>query len=74
MTNCITIFYRVIAAIVVTARNVTFALNGAPESSEAYESGGQILSVIQDSESSQLSQRGDKKLVCYNILLSSHNS
>ena len=59
-----------IAAIVVTARNVTFALNGAPESSEAYESGGQILSVIQDSESSQLSQTGDKKLV----LLSSHNS
>ena len=43
-------FDRVVSTVVVTARNVTYALAGAPDSSSAYESGDKILSMIKESD------------------------
>ena len=42
-------FDRVVST-VVAARNVTYALAGAPDSSSAYESGDKILSMIKESD------------------------
>ena len=41
---------RVFSVIIVTARNVTYAMYNTPDSSEAFESGRKIMSIIQDSE------------------------
>ena len=34
----------------ITARNVTYALNQVPQSSDAYEAGDRILGIIKESE------------------------
>ena len=41
--------YRVFAVVLVTARNVTYALNSAPDASQAYKSGRKLLSLILNS-------------------------
>ena len=47
----------------ITARNVTFALNGVPQSSDAYEAGERILCMIKDSdEAAALHTTGNKKV------------
>ena len=52
---------RVVSAVVVTARNVNFALSSVPQSTEAYESARKILSMINDAE--KVTYHGDKKIV-----------
>ena len=42
--------FRVVSTIMITARNVTFALNGVPQSFDAYEAGERILGMIKESE------------------------
>ena len=46
---------------IITARNITFVLNGVPQSTEAYESARKILSMIKDAE--KVTYHGDKKIV-----------
>ena len=41
---------RVFGAVLITARNVTYALNSAPDASQAYESGRKMLSLMQSSD------------------------
>ena len=45
---------RVASVMVITAKNLTYALQGSPDSSKAYESGNKILSLIKDSEAASL--------------------
>ena len=48
----------------ITARNVTFALNGVPQSSDAYEAGERILCMIKESEKAiALHATGTKKVI-----------
>ena len=54
--------YRVFAVVLVTARNVTYALNNAPDTSQAYKSGKKLLSLILNSGRDTV--QGQKKLVC----------
>ena len=54
--------YRVFAAVIITARSVTTALSRTSETSEAYESGRNVFSMIKDSNNSPLQQSEDKKL------------
>ena len=64
--NLLSIFnnlYRVFAAVIITARSVTSALSRTSETSEAYESGRNIFSMIKDSKNSPLQQSGNKKMV-----------
>ena len=57
-------FDRVVSTVVVTARNVTYALAGAPDSSSAYESGDKILSMIKESDDrAELEETGSIKMV-----------
>ena len=64
MTIILCLFCRVISVIVVTARNVTFALNATPESSAAYESSEKIWSMIKGSkEAAKLQNEGTIKKV-----------
>ena len=41
---------RVFGAVLVTGRNVTYALKSAPDASQAYESGKKMLSLMQSSD------------------------
>ena len=52
------------STIIITARNLTHALADIPDSSAAYESGDEILSIIEESkEMVQSQQNGDKQMV-----------
>ena len=52
----------------ITARNVTYALNGVPQASDAYEAGEKILCIIKESEeTAAILATGKKKVnVFYN--------
>ena len=52
-----TLFIRVVSTIIITARNLTFALNATPDSSDAYESSEKIWSMIEASEKAARLQR-----------------
>ena len=52
---------RVVTTVVVTARNVMYALNRTPESTEAYESSDKILCIINDSQKAADAERGGTK-------------
>ena len=49
---------RVFGAVLVTGRNVTYALNSAPDSSQAYESGKRMLSLMQRSDRREEQEQG----------------
>ena len=54
---------RVFAAVIITARSVTAALERTSETSEAYESGRKVFSKIKDSKESSIQQSGSKRMV-----------
>ena len=43
---------RVFSAVIITAQMVTYALDGAPSASKAYDSGRKLLSIMSTSETS----------------------
>ena len=47
-----------------TARNVTFALDSAPDSSQAYESGRKLLSLIYDHDEKISHNESKENPVC----------
>ena len=63
--NLLSIFnnlHRVFAAVIITARSVTSALSRTSETSEAYESGRNVFSMIKDFNNSPL-QKSDNKIM-----------
>ena len=56
---------RVVSTVIVTARNVTYALNATPESSAAYESSEKIWNIIKDSNKTAELQNGGKNKKVY---------
>ena len=63
----ITLLNRVISTIIITSRNVTYALNLTPDSSDAYESSEKIWSMIEASEEAATLQGvGTNKKVEFN--------
>ena len=57
LNNIVSDQCRVFGAVLITARNVTYALNSAPDASQAYESGRKMLSLMQDRHVEQEQER-----------------
>ena len=56
-----------ISTIIITSRNITYALNSTPDSSDAYESSEKIWSMIEASEeAATLKGVGNNKKVEFN--------